>query len=333
MKTIKGMKIITLATLTAFSYGQFIYGQNEQPARNLEAADREVVPANLGQNDKASAVGDSGSAEASDAGAQRPVKLKKKGISTYFGYNSKYFYRSNPTMSGTELKKQQTGMWTNTFFAGSGLGVFETDSSVITPYVGASWTLNDYIEGGLDALNYNSTGAYALLLAQYGNGWSARAGLNYAADSSTENDTEDYREYFPNIGAMKAYNLSDSVLGIFNAGLGKHITTADSFFNTSTNELDNWEFSASYGFNWKLSENFRVDPKYRASYKIYDNGDNKDRDDFTNMLSLRLAYSMTNSVTIDFTTAYTNRSASGAKLPSDFKNLDTGGGLSLNARF
>ena len=334
MKSTKGLKLVALATLIAFASG-LQTGVGQEPTRNLEATERPVVPANLGQPGAAAAEesGEAAGAAASDAGAQRPVKVKKSGVSTFFGYNTKYFYRSNPTMSGTELKNQRTGMWTNTFYTGAGLGVVETDSSVITPYVGASWTINDYIEGGLDTLNYNSTGAYALLLAQFGNGWSARAGINYAADSSTENDTEDYREYFPNIGVLKAYNISDSVVGIFDAGTGKHITKADSLLLPITDELDNWEIFASYGFNWQMSENLRVSPKYRASYKTYDNGNNSNRDDFTSMASLRIAYSLSKSVTIDLSTAYTNRSASGGISDFDFKNLDAGGGLSLNARF
>ena len=50
------------------------------------------------------------------------------------------------------------------FFGGAGLGILETDNSVITPYIGGSWTINDYIEDQLSQFNYNSTSAYALYL-------------------------------------------------------------------------------------------------------------------------------------------------------------------------
>ena len=63
------------------------------------------------------------------------------------------------------------------------------DSYILTPYIGGSWTINDYVEGELSKFNYNSTSAYALLLAQFGNGWSARVGYNYAMDRSTYLDT------------------------------------------------------------------------------------------------------------------------------------------------
>jgi hypothetical protein len=297
-----------------------------------EATDRGIVP-DLGvQNDSGGKPAEG--VNASDAGAQRPVKLKKKGVSTFFGYSSKYFYRSNPLMASGKLSQQKTAMWTNAFFAGAGLGVIETDSSVITPYIGGSWTINDYIEGGLDTLNYNSSGAYALLLAQYGNGWSARAGVNYASDSSTENDTEDYSEFFPNIGVMKAFALTDSTLGIFDASVGKHVTSSfDLFKGKDAGVLDNWEMASSYSLKWNATGKLAFTPQYRLSYKVYEDGSNKDRDDLTNALSLRIAYNLSSSVTLDLSTSYSKRTTSGVPINMDFKNLDTGAGLALNARF
>jgi len=341
MKSTKGLKLVALAALIASASGlQPFFGQ--EPKRNLEATERPVVPANLGQpGEAAEEAGEAAGAAASDAGAQRPVKVKKSGVSTFFGYNTKYFYRSNPLMANGKLSQNKSGMWTNTFYAGAGLGVVETDSSVITPYVGASWTINDYVEGELSKFNYNSTGAYALLLAQYGSGWSSRAGINYASDSSTENDTEDYKELFPNIGLMKAYSVGDSTVAIFDASAGKHITTSDDLlavtpYSLTDSILDNWEISASYGLKWRASQRLSFQPKYRLSYKIYDEGKNQDRKDLTNTLSLNIGFRLASSVTLDLSTAYTNRSADG--VPSsvgnyDFKNFDAGGGLSLNARF
>ena len=328
MKQLKTLNKLALATI-GLSLAQVGFAQK----RNLEATERPGAPANIGQPGNAPAAsGEASGGAPSDAGAQRPVKLKKKGVSTYFGYSSKYFYRSNALMTSGP-SEQKSAMWTNTFFAGAGLGVIETDSSVITPYVGGSWTINDYIKGDLSTFNYNSSGAYALLMAQYGNGWSTRAGVSYASDRSTERDEEDYKEFFPSIGVMKAYSLSDETLGIFDATLGKPITDSLGLGSNPTSVLDNWEMSASYGLRWRPSERLSFGPQYRLSYKIYEDGDNEDRDDLTNMVSLRIAYELASSVTIDLSTAYTKRSTSGTKLPLDFENIDTGGGLSLNARF
>lgn len=330
MKQLKTLNKIALATI-GLSLAQVGFAQQ----RNLEATERPGAPANIGQpaNNGAAASGEAAGSAASDAGAQRPVKLKKKGVSTFFGYSSKYFYRSNALMTSGQTE-QKSAMWTNTFFAGAGLGVIETDSSVITPYVGGSWTINDYIKGELSEFNYNSSGAYALLMAQYGNGWSTRAGVSYASDSSTERDQEDYKEFFPSIGVMKAFSLSDATLGIFDASIGKHISDSyDLLKGTDAGTLDNWEMSASYGLQWRPTERLSFGPKYRLSYKIYDEGSNKDRDDLTNMVSLRIAYELASSVTLDLSGAYTTRSTDGVPVDLDFDNLDTGAGLSLNARF
>ena len=328
----KNLKILnrTILTILCFSLVQAGFAQEK---RNLEATERPVVPANLGQpGNEAAATGEAAGAAASDAGAQRPVKVKKSGISTFFGYNSKYFYRSNPLMEEGKVETK-SAMWTNTFYAGSGLGVIETDSAVITPYVGGSWTINDYVKGTLGKFNYNSTGAYALLLAQYGSGWSSRTGINYASDSSTEYDTEDYKELFPNIGLMKATSVGDSTLGIFDLSGGKHITESVDGSTTPTDSiLDNWEIAASYGLNWRATERLSFAPQYRLSYKIYDEGTNSDREDLTNMISLRIGYKLASSVSLDLSSAYTNRSTSGVS-NLDFKNLDAGAGLTLNARF
>jgi hypothetical protein len=80
-------------------------------------------------------------------------------------------------------------------------------NSIVTPYIGGSYAINDYLEDEVQelGLNYNSSSAYALLLAQYANGWSARVGVTYTMDKNTETDFEDYSEYFPNIGVMKAF--------------------------------------------------------------------------------------------------------------------------------
>jgi hypothetical protein len=328
MKQLKALNKFALVAI-GLSVAQVGFAQ-----RNLEATERPGAPADLGQPANGDAAsGEAAGAAASDAGAQRPVKLKKKGVSTFFGYSSKYFYRSNALMTSAAME-QKSAMWTNTFFAGAGLGVIETDSSVITPYIGGSWTINDYIKGELSPFNYNSSGAYALLMAQYGNGWSTRAGVSYASDRSTENDTEDYKEFFPSIGVMKAYSLSDATLGIFDASVGKHITDSfDLVKGTDAGTLDNWEMSVSYGLRWRPSERLSFGPQYRLSYKVYDDGSNKDRDDLTNMVSLRIAYELASSVTLDLSTAYTKRDTSGSTLPLDFENIDTGAGLSLNARF
>jgi hypothetical protein len=332
IKTATLIASTAVATISLTSLnGQTV--EQKQTRSRVEGTERAIVPENLGKPGDQSN-GDTGGAAASDAGAQRPIRLKKNGISPFFGYSSKYFYRSNPLMAKGKLSQQATAMWMNNFYLGSGLGVIQTDSTVITPYAGVSWTINDYMEGGLDQFNYDSTGAYAMLLAQYGNGWSARIGVNIAADSSTELDTEDYSEIYPNIGVMKAYSLSGSLLGIFDASFGKHDSKSYNFIDQKDDgSMDNWEVAASYGMNWNKLSKLSVLPKYRLSYRSYDKSLNDGRKDLTHDLSLRFSYKLAKAVTLDLSTRYTNRSSSGVDTDYGYKNSDGGGGLSISARF
>jgi len=331
------MKKIALHSLISLIVASVTFGQTQQQVRNrIESADRPEASNPILSSKKSSTTDNSNS---SDSGAQRPVILKKGGISTYFGYDSKYFYRSNPLATDGKLKQQATGMWTNTFYAGSGLGVFDYSDSVVTPYIGGSWTTNEYVESEIDGFNYNSTGAYALLLFQYGNGWSARAGISYANDRSTEKDTEDYKEFHPNIGIMKSYSINDSATAIFDATIGRHLS--ESFViegltsgtkTASEKELSNTEYAASYAVNYNWND-LLITPKYRISFKDYDKGLNDGRSDLSHDISLKAAYQITEAFKLSVFYSYSTRSSDGTSISYDYKSFDTGAGLGLSARF
>ena len=328
------MKNITkyIATLAFLSY-QTIFAQSPQQVRDrIEGTDRPVVPAQ--------ATGESASSEdnvgndvaVSDTGAQRPVQLNDRGMSSFVGYNSKYFYRDNPLSSSNELKKQATGMWTNTFFAGAGLGVFDASDAIITPYVGVSYTINDYIKSNLSSFNYNSTGAYALLLAQFGNGWSVRGGVSYSMDRSSENDTEDYMEIYPNVGVLKSFVVNESTTAIFDASIGSHQASTETITTDGhEDELSNIEYSASYALNYELMS-FTIIPKYKISYKVFDEGINKNRDDMIHDINFKIEYPMSDSLKISTFYDYSTRNTEGIA-DHDFKSYDYGIILGLNARF
>ena len=261
------MKNITkYITTLAFLSTQMIFAQSAQQVRDrIEGTERPIVPAQATGESPSSEDNVGNDVAVSDTGAQRPVQLNEKGMSSFVGYNSKYFFRSNPLSSSGELKQQATGMWTNTFFAGAGLGVLDASDAIITPYVGVSYTINDYIKSNLSSFNYNSTGAYALLLAQFGNGWSFRGGVSYSMDRSSENDTEDYMEIYPNVGVLKSYVVNDSTTAIFDASIGSHMAKTETITSDGhEDELSSIEYSASYALNYELMS-FTIIPKYKKS--------------------------------------------------------------------
>lgn len=324
-----------LALLAAVGFASPLSAQQRDPS----ATERVATPENLGAATTTEGETGAGAAAApgSDAGAQRPLRMKKTGTSTYFGYVSKYFYRSNPLMADGDLTQQATAMWTNTFFAGMGLGAHDVGDAVITPYAGASWTVNDFIEGGLDSLNYNTTGAYAMLLAQYANGWSSRIGVNYFSDVETENDTQSYAEFNPNIGLMKAQSFA-GCLAVLDFSAGLHRTDADSIVTATgssiTDDLDNWDVAAKLALHKQIGR-VKVTPAYRLSYKSYSNGDNDGRSDVNHDLGLDFDVRLGKGVSITLGAKYSTRDSSGGTVENtyDFENFDAGGGLTINARF
>ena len=329
MKTITKY-IVTIACLSQ----QLVSAQTAKQIRDrIEGTDRPVVPAQATGESASSGDNVGNDVAVSDTGAQRPVQLKDKGMSSFVGYNSKYFFRSNPLSSSGELKQQATGMWTNTFFAGAGLGVFDADDAIITPYVGVSYTINDYVKSELSSFNYNSTGAYALLLAQFGNGWSVRGGVSYSMDRSSELDTEDYMEIYPNVGVLKSYVVNDSTTAIFDASIGSHQANTEALpiAESHEEELSSIEYSASYAINYELM-NFTIIPKYKISYKVYDEGVNKDRDDMVHDLNFKIEYPLSDSLKISTFYDYSTRNTEGLE-DHDFKSYDYGIVLGLNARF
>lgn len=329
MKTITKY-IVTIACLSQ----QLVFAQTAKQIRDrIEGTDRPVVPAQATGESASSGDNVGNDVAVSDTGAQRPVQLNDKGMSSFVGYNSKYFFRSNPLSSSGELKQQATGMWTNTFFAGAGLGVFDADDAIITPYVGVSYTINDYVKSELSSFNYNSTGAYALLLAQFGNGWSVRGGVSYSMDRSSELDTEDYMEIYPNVGVLKSYVVNDSTTAIFDASIGSHQANTEALpiAESHEEELSSIEYSASYAINYELMS-FTIIPKYKISYKVYDEGVNKDRDDMIHDLNFKIEYPLSDSLKISTFYDYSTRNTEGLE-DHDFKSYDYGIVLGLNARF
>jgi hypothetical protein len=328
------MKNITkyTVTLACLSY-QMIFAQSAQQVRDrIEGTERPVVPAQATGESANSGDNTGNDIAVSDTGAQRPVQLKDRGMSSFVGYNSKYFFRSNPLSSSGELKQQATGMWTNTFFAGAGLGVFDASDAIVTPYVGVSYTINDYIKSNLSSFNYNSTGAYALLLAQFGNGWSIRGGVSYSMDRSSENDTEDYMEIYPNVGVLKSFVVNESTTAIFDASIGSHQANTETITSDGhEDELSSIEYSASYALNYELMS-FTIIPKYKISYKVYDEGINKNRDDMIHDINFKIEYPVSDSLKISTFYDYSTRNTDGIA-DHDFKSYDYGIILGLNARF
>ena len=206
-------------------------------------------------------------------------------ISAFFGYDTKYFYRSNPLAQDGDLSQVETDMWTNTFFAGLS-SVIESDKGVYTPYINSAYTVNDYLIDDLGDFNYNTSHISTGLFSYYGGTATYYAKIDYNMDKSTEFDTEDFSEFFPQIGMLTSFQPSTNFALRSTFGFGYHYTKITASGSTRPEDLlDNFEVYALLSpsiSSFPLLET--VGLTYRLSYQNYDNGAYSNREDFSHSL-------------------------------------------------
>jgi len=339
MKQLRTITVVCILA-TGLSFGQTnqqtnIGNRTGATERSLPSPAKESVS---GTSKEASSV------NSSDTGAQRPLLLKKSGFSASFGYSSKIAYEENPLGAPGVLDQQADAVWKNSFQGQAKLGVYDLGNSVLTPFIGGAWTMTDFtyknendVIKDLSDLNFNSTTAYLLFLLQHESGWAFRAGVMYANDRSTENDTEDYMEYYPSLGVTKAYSHGDSILGVFDASLGVHLGSIEDIDLDKTahtdDELDHFDVTGSYSLIYTF-DNFSLKPAYSISYRDYSNGFNKDREDILHHISLHVDYPISESFELSVFSDYSKRESSGVhENLYEFKKFSIGTGLSLTANF
>jgi hypothetical protein len=289
--------------------------------------------------------------KASDAGAQRPISVQLGGLSVFAGYDTKIVYRYNPQQMSPDLldgltsgikQQDKSGIWQNTVSAGASAMPIDTDTLVITPLAGISWTASDYLNEKLSKpLNDYATTAYSLLMIQHESGWGFRAGTSYTNVRNNNNDSEDYREFYPNLGAMKTFSLGSDTLGILDVSGGFHITKASSsdllyrgIHGTGNYEqLNNRDFTVSYTIRHNFHD-FVISPCYRFSYKKFTEDDttNSGRWDIMNILSLKADYALHENIDLSTSYSYSRRNSSNENA-DDMKTYDLGFNIGFNVRF
>ena len=294
-------------------------------------------------NEEKSARDNSQDISESDTGAQRPVILKKDGISFFVGYDWKMFYQSNPTAQDLLESEVATGVWKDTLFAGTGLGIIDFDHFILTPYAGVSFSRTDYLKSVslINDLDYYSSNAYILFLAQFGNGWSAKVGTSYSSDYLKKDSEETFKEYYPNLSLLKSHSLNDSNRLFFETGIGYHYNEVDGSFQDPVTNLNdgidhkrNFDLFASFSWETTIGP-ITLLPKYKLTYRDYMNGSNKTRYDLVHDVSISISAYQNDylklSVNMDYVMQEDSRSAN--YLPANYENFDLGANINLMARF
>lgn len=280
----------------------------------------------------------------SDTGAQRPISLKQGDMSLFLGYSTDLYYSSNP-MALQDASKVKSGVWTNTFFAGAGLGIFDMGSYILTPYIGGSWKQTEHTsvlvdvsaadEGFVERANFNSTNSYVLLLAQFENGWSLSGSIVYSMDRNTYFEEETLKDFSYRLKTLKAFQIDQSTTFIFDASVVLHDSTTDPESKADYagfDELDRLNLSTSFAIQKQIGP-IEVSPKYILSFNDYKNGANKNREQFSHSFSLKLGYDITESLGVESFSTYTLNDSTGSDNNDDYEMLDLGAGIRLTARF
>ncbi len=280
-----------------------------------------------------SSAGGSGNVAASDSGAQRPIFLNTKLLSAFAGYDGKITYRSNPLTLPGDMKQAKTGIWQNSFFGGASLSPIDTDIAVVTPFFGGGWTMSDYLNDNLSTLNDYATSAYGLLMIQHESGWGFRGGVSYANVRNNDTDSEDYSEFYQNIGAMTTYALNADTRAIIEFSWGYHLSKSDSLLGGNTQSLNNWDAAFSYSLRHSYGD-FVITPNYRLGYKRFteDGTVNDGRKDVMHTLSIKVDYPVADNLKLSANTSYSRRNSSGGA-GTDYKNFDAGATVSINISF
>jgi hypothetical protein len=278
----------------------------------------------------------------SDSGVQRPISLKTGGFSANFAYKSDLTYQDNPYAQDGGSLDFASALWTNSFTSSFGLGIIDMGDSILTPYVGGSWTTNEYTSAFVDATSdqkgvfdqqsFNSTNAFIALLSQYGNGWSYSGIISYNMTKLTIDDTEALRDFTYTLKVLKSFSIDENQF-VWDASFNIHSTDGDSQLNyQGRDEMDRFDIASSIKIIRELGP-IDVSPKYTLQYSDYSNGDNEDRTQFLHNLSLNFNYKLTDSFHLEMNTAYTINDSSGSDNDDDYEMFDAGAAIKLSARF
>ena len=214
--------------------------------------------------------------------------------------------------------------------------------SILTPYVGGSWTTNEYTsafvdvtsdqKGVFDQQSFNSTNAFIALLSQYGNGWSYSGIISYNMTKLTIDDTEALRDFTYSLKVLKSFSIDENQF-VWDASFNIHSTDGDSQDNyTGRDEMDRFDIASSLKIIRELGP-IDVSPKYTIQYSDYSKGANDDRSQFLHNLSLNFNYKLTDSFLLEMNTAYTINDSSGSDNDDDYEMFDAGAAIKLSARF
>ena len=188
-------------------------------------------------------------------------------------------------------------------------------------------------------------------MIRHESGWSFRTGTSYASVRLTEKDTETYREFYPNIGAMNTFFVYADTLAVVDVSGGFHITDSDPVSRSqvgnklgSRKELDNWDLAFSITLLRDFYD-FTVSPSYRLAMAgfTYNSPNNitynvgkatmEDRFRLDHNFAIKIEYTVMEELKIALNTSYTNSNSSNTSSDFDNKSYNLGAHIGINLSF
>ena len=276
-----------------------------------------------------------GSTESSDAGLQRIVTKKERAIEFDAGTTFSYLYRSNPlSTNGVISKSIKSGVADIGTFVSASFGNHEILNGVFTPRIGGGISEVSLTNRELNFIDYRTQRVFFQGDLKYSNGWTVSPSLEYSSITSSKFDTEDYKEWFPNVSVAKIWGIDDK--SVLRAGLstGHRFSEVDSLGGSvpgvTANRLDNWSNSLSLTYYRDLFFGITGQVYGELANRSYYNGQNRNRNDLSKTIGSSLAYSWK---ILRFSLFWTYTDRESALQINEYRNLDAGASVSASFRF
>jgi len=284
------------------------------------------------------------SVASSDVGLQQLVEERETGIAVETGVTTSYMYRSNPLSTNGELATHiKSPVVDATGFVALSLGAHDFLGGVFIPRIALSYYALEHAKTELRLADFTSTRVSLLGDLKYPNGWSVSPSIEYSNIIGSLWDTEDYREYYPNLAISKVWSLDNksALRAVFNTGY--HLSRVEELGAAigvpipggTSDRLDNWTNSLGLAYSRYLFTGLQFVGFGEIASKRYSNGSNQNRSDWTRSIGSSLTYALIERKWISWRISifgnYISRDSS--NVDYKYSNLDLGASTGVSLSF
>lgn len=231
----------------------------------------------------------------SDTGLQRVVNKKENAFSVDAGASTSYMYRSNAlSTNGAIARAAKSGVVDFSGFASVSLGSYDFLNGVYVPRVSYNFSSIVHSRRELSFADYLTNRFSIAGDLRFENGWSVSPSLDQTHIISSEFNTEDYSEWYPNLSIAKLWGIGASSSLRVAATTGYRFSKVDALGGTipgvTGDRLNNWTNSINLTYYRNLFLGIVLQTYVDLSYRSFDKGQNSGRSDLVKTLGGALNY-------------------------------------------